>query len=74
MNLTPATILFMVVTAASLAIIQIRRIIKGELPLIGYKAFTSANKIILDKTDKILMLTSVVSFIAFLILLFKSNK
>jgi hypothetical protein len=61
-------ILFALISGGSLATIQIRRIIKKELPLFGFGQIMSAAKIDLDKFDKIMVLISGISFVVFIVL------
>jgi hypothetical protein len=73
MELSRATVLFLVLTGVPLAAIQIRRMLKGELSLCGVKSFTDASKIKIDRFDKIMLVLSAASFCLFVILLF-ANK
>ena len=52
-----------------MASIQIRRIIKSELPLFGPKAFTASSNIRLDAFDKRMVTVAGVSFIVCIVLL-----
>jgi hypothetical protein len=56
-------IFFGMITGCSLAGIQIRHIVKGELPFYGYRAFKQASAIRVDSLDKRLALISAISFI-----------
>jgi len=51
------------ITGGSLASIQIRRVIKGELPLFGLKQFSAASNIKLEAFDKVMIVVSAVSFL-----------
>ncbi len=62
------TIIFAILSGGCLASIQIRRIVKGELPMFGVESFTSAAKINLDKFDKRMLWISGISFVIFIIL------
>jgi hypothetical protein len=64
---TPA--IFGVISGVCLASIQFRRIIKGELPLFGPKAFSAASKIELDPYDRIMIFVAGCSFIICILLL-----
>ena len=55
--------IFAVVGAGCLASIQIRRVIKGELPLFGLKQLSAASKIKIDTFDKIMVLAAAISFL-----------
>jgi hypothetical protein len=56
-------IIAVILCGGSLASIQIRKIIKGELFPFGPQAFKDAAKIELDKFDKKMLLLSGISFI-----------
>jgi hypothetical protein len=60
--------IFAFISAACLASIQIRRIIRGELPLFGLRVFVAASKIRLDRFDKIVVIVASASFILFVVL------
>jgi len=62
------TICFGLVSGGCLALIQIRRIIKGELPMFGLGVFRAATKINLDKFDKRMLLISGLCFVIFIVL------
>jgi len=64
---TPA--IFGLISGSCLAAIQIRRIIKGELPFFGPKAFSAASKIKLDAFDKLMVTVAGCSFTVCIILL-----
>lgn len=68
MNPPFITIVFVVMSGASLAAIGIRRIIKGELSVFGFKGFSDAAKINIDSTDRVLIYISGISFFVVLIL------
>jgi hypothetical protein len=53
-----------IVSGSFLALIQIRRIISGELSLFGIQSFKDAAKIKIDRLDKRFLLVSGISFIA----------
>jgi len=61
--------IFAFISAACLAALQIRRIIRGELPLFGLKVFVAAIKIKLDRFDKIVVIVASASFIMFIVLI-----
>lgn len=52
-----------IVSGSSLALIQIRRIISGELSLFGLQSFKDAAKIQIDRLDKRFLLVSGISLI-----------
>jgi len=62
------TICFALISGGCLASIQIRRIVKGELPMFGLGIFTAAAKINLDKFDKRMLLISGFCFVIFIVL------
>ena len=62
------TITFAIISGGCLASIQIRRIVKGELPMTGFKTFTSVAEIHLDRFDKRMILISGICFVIFIIL------
>jgi hypothetical protein len=55
-------ILFGLIAGGCLASIQIRRIIKGELPLFGLRALSAASEINLDKFDKFMIAIAGIAF------------
>jgi hypothetical protein len=61
-------LIFALIAGGCLASIQIRRIIKGELPPYGLKAFSAASKINLDGFDKLMVTASGIAFAVFIIL------
>lgn len=69
MEFPPFLILLAVFTGAPLAAIQVRRIIRGELSFWGIRSILDASTIQLDRFDKIMMLTSGLSFTGLVILL-----
>jgi hypothetical protein len=54
---------FGLIAGCSLAAIQIRHIVKGDLPFCGYRVFKQASAIKVDSLDKRLALISAISFI-----------
>ena len=62
-------VIFAVTSGGCLAIIQIRKILKGELASYGSKAFKDAAKIHLDSFDKRLLLLALFSFVFFIVFL-----
>jgi len=62
-------VIFGLISGGCLASIQIRRIIKGKLPLFGPKAFTASSNIRLDAFDKRMVTVAGVSFIVCIVLL-----
>ena len=65
--------IFALISAACLAAVQIRRIIRGELPPFGLRVFVAASKIKLDRFDKLMVAVSGVSFAVFIILILKKT-
>ena len=61
-------IIFAIISGGCLASIQLRRIVKGELPMFGLKAFKALSEIHLDKFDKCMLLISGICFVIFIIL------
>ena len=61
-----------IVSGSSLALIQIRRFISGELSLSGIQSFKDAAKIQIDRLDKRLLLVSGMSFIICVVFAFIS--
>ena len=62
------TICLAIISGGCLASIQIRRIVKGDLPMFGIKSFTSAAEIRLDKFAKRMIAISGICFVLFIIL------
>ncbi len=60
-------ILFAVITGGCLASIQLRRVIKRELPLFGINSIIEAGKINLDQFDKRMLKIAAIAFILFII-------
>jgi hypothetical protein len=62
------SIVFCALAGTGLLLIQVRKIINGELPLFGgIEAFKKASRVDLDHYDKALLWLSGISFILFLI-------
>lgn len=62
--------IFAIISAGSLASIQLRRVIKGELPLFGLRQLSAASKIKIDTFDKSMIVIAGISFVTFLLLRF----
>lgn len=69
MEFHTATPVFAFISGAALAVIQFRRIIKGELAPWGIKSFRDASKIKIDKFDKYMLTISVLAFLGMLVLI-----
>jgi hypothetical protein len=61
--------IFIFIGVVCLTSIQLRRLIKGELPFFGLKAFSAASKINLDGFDYTMIVLAVFLFLIGLILL-----
>jgi hypothetical protein len=61
------SILFAVITGGCLASIQLRRVIKHELPLFGINSLIEAGKINLDQFDKRMLKIAAIAFILFIV-------
>ena len=62
-------ILFGLIAGGCLASIQIRKIIRGELPPFGLRALSAASKINLDRFDKFMIAIAGISFTIFIVLI-----
>ena len=63
-----------IVSGGSLALIQIRKIISGELSPIGLQSIKDAAKIEIDRIDKRFLLVSGVSFVVCILFAFISYE
>jgi hypothetical protein len=63
-----------IVSGGSLALIQIRRIISGELSPFGLRSIKAAAKIEIDRLDKRFLLVSGISFIVCIVFAFLSYE
>ena len=62
-------ILFGLIAGGCLASIQIRKIIRGELPPFGLRALSAASQINLDKFDKFMIAIAGIAFVIFIVLI-----
>ena len=60
-------LIFGAIAGVCLASIQLKRIVKDDLPWFGLKVFIAANKIKIDAFDKLMIKIATVSFLLFII-------